>query len=70
MAAGGTTTSVTTIRNCYNADGSAVVVQANTVVVAPWYPEGTALPTPAQGAANDAKNLAQNTSPTQQPGLL
>ena len=60
----------TTIPRCYNTDGSAVTVQTNTVITTPWYPEGVPDPTPAQGAANWAKNLAQNINPDQQPGVL
>ena len=61
---------ITTIPRCYNTDGSAVTVAANTVITTPWYPEGVPLPNPQQGAADWAKNLAQNVSPTQQPGVL
>lgn len=60
----------TTLPGVFNEDGSPVTVEANTVVVTPWTPEGSLLPTPQQGAINVANNLAQNTNSSQQPGVL
>lgn len=57
-----------TVPGCYTGDGKPVVVADRSVVIAPPVPEGRAIPTPAQGAAQALKAIA--TIPAPNPGIL
>lgn len=57
-----------TVPGCYTTDGKPVVVSDRSVVVMPLGPEGRAIPTPAQGAAQALKAIA--TIPAKNPGIL
>lgn len=48
-----------TVPNCYNTDGSPVVVADKSVVIKPQPPELRARPTPAKAAANVLAAIAQ-----------
>jgi hypothetical protein len=57
-----------TVPGCYTGDGKPVVVGDRSVVIYPLSNEGRAVPTPAQGAANALKAIAN--IPAKNAGVL